>query len=781
MSVAFAPPDFQPLLDDLPPELAQRAAEHWDEARRALSPQGLAVWLAGAGALHRLGRGDEVPREWLEATAPVAKEVGEEVLIDLQHALLGLASRTSGGVLALILTAAPTAAGRLRDADLFRAWLAFLGQLLAQAPRALRPLLERQDLLLAQLTLSGLRRWALWGANAHRADPAGLEAYFTLAGKDAQAMLQQERKGTLLVDVQRRLGMYLRALWGRDVLLRPMSGELGAPAEDGRIQRGGIADYVVHLPDAADDWHGLPGLHLYRAAAAHAAAHLDYSTAPLPEAGLTPLQRRCLELFEDARVEALAMARFPGLRALWGELLAVPATHGSLANWFDRLAHVLHDPAVAADTHPLLAEARLRWAEAGPRLAAPDCAVEQGLAFAAALARHPDTAALPFDPRSDECRAPYRDDNAYLWTEAPAHAARLLAAPSPVQVRRRVGLMEFINEVDTETAGDDAQEIWTLDGDLLDDDGQPVGSKDGLAQPRMPHFHPEWDYRLQFARPSWVSVWERKADVGDSAALAAILDANRPLLARLRALIEALQPQGLVRQRHQEDGDDIDLNAAIEALVDLRLGRQPDPRIAIRRRLQVRDLSVLLLVDLSRSTADPVRGGDQTILNLARQAAVLLAEALDGIGDPFAIHGFASNGRHEVSYLRFKDFDGAWDDIARARVAGMAAGLSTRMGAALRHAGNHLAARPSARRLLLVLTDGEPADIDESDPQYLRHDARQAVEGLARQGIATYCLSLDPLADRYVSSIFGGNRYSVLDRVERLPEKLPMLYLGLTR
>lgn len=772
---------FAPLIADLPPALAERVRDHWDEATRILSPCGLSDWLGGARALHHLGRGEEVVLAWLEAAAPIAREAGEAVLPDLQHALLGMASRTSGSLLTLILAAAPTAARRLADADLFRAWLAFLGQLLAQAPRALRPLLERQEQLLGQLTLNGLKRWALWGANAHRTDLAGLEAYFTLAGSDAQAMLQQERKGTLLVDVQRRLSMYLRALWGRDFLLRPRSGELGAPAEDGSLQRGSIEDYVIHLPDAADDGQGIPGLNLYRAAAAHAAAHLAYSTATLPEADLGPLQRRCLELFEDARVEAIAATQFPGLLALWRRLLpAVPGAGARLADWFDRLARTLLDPDWI-DPHPLLTEARLRWSERLPRLADPETAVEQGLAFAAALARHPDTVGLAFDARRDHCRAPYRDDNAYLWTEAPQHAARILSAPPPAQVRRRVGMMEFVNEVDTELAGDDAQEIWILDGELFDDDGETFNRKLGREQPPLPQLYPEWDYRVQFARPSWVSVYERRPETGKAETVQAILDANRPLLSRLRGLIEAMQPQGLVRQRRQEDGDDIDLNAAIESLVDLRLGRQPDPRIAIRRRLQVRDLSVLLLIDLSRSTADPVRDGSQTILDLARQAAVLMAEALAGIGDPFAIHGFASNGRHEVNYLRFKDFGAAYDDAARARLAGMEPGYSTRMGAALRHAGACLARQPSAKRLLLVLTDGEPADIDETDPQYLRHDARNAVESLARTRVTTYCLSLDPLADRYVAQIFGANRYCVLDRVERLPEKLPTLYLGLTR
>jgi nitric oxide reductase NorD protein len=160
---------------------------------------------------------------------------------------------------------------------------------------------------------------------------------------------------------------------------------------------------------------------------------------------------------------------------------------------------------------------------------------------------------------------------------------------------------------------------------------------------------------------------------------------------------------------------------------------------------------------------------------------VLLADALDKIGDPFAIHGFDSNGRHDVEYFRFKDFDAPYDDKAKGRLAGMSGQLSTRMGAAMRHAGSILKRQPSSKKLLLVVTDGEPADNDVRDPQYLRYDAKKAVEELTRNGIATYCLSLDPRADQYVSRIFGAKNYMVVDHVQRLPEKLPLLYMGLTR
>jgi nitric oxide reductase NorD protein len=174
-------------------------------------------------------------------------------------------------------------------------------------------------------------------------------------------------------------------------------------------------------------------------------------------------------------------------------------------------------------------------------------------------------------------------------------------------------------------------------------------------------------------------------------------------------------------------------------------------------------------------------GQEHTVLELTRQACVLLADAVHKVGDPFAVHGFCSDGRHDVSYWRFKDFDQAYDDVAKARLAAMSGQLSTRMGAAIRHATVALRQQRSSKKLLLVITDGEPADVDVRDPQYLRHDTKKAVEEAGRSGVMTYCMSLDPRADQYVSRIFGARNFMVVDKVERLPEKLPMLYAGLTR
>ena len=294
------------------------------------------------------------------------------------------------------------------------------------------------------------------------------------------------------------------------------------------------------------------------------------------------------------------------------------------------------------------------------------------------------------------------------------------------------------------------------------------------------HYH-EWDYQVQLHRPNWATVYERRPPAGDPASIEQILREHKPVAARIRQIVDLLRPAGVTRQRKLEDGDEIDVNAAVEAMVNLRLGLSPDPRITQRNVLNTRDLCVLLLLDLSESTNELVADAGKSVLALTREASTLMATAIEGIGDPFAVHGFASDGRHDVRYFRVKDFNQPFDDAAKGRIAGMNGGLSTRMGAALRHAARHLLQQPQRRKLVLLVTDGEPADVDERDPQYLRYDARKAVEELHTRGIVTYCLSLDPQADGYVRRIFGATHYTVIDHVQRLPERLPVLFASLTR
>jgi hypothetical protein len=779
--------EYQELLEDLPTDAQDVLRASWNEAARVFSARGLDNYLKGAVALHSLGRGEEIVVTFIQKMPEVARAIGEDVLPDVVNFLLGMASKTSGQVLTLIVGTAPLAAERLGDESLFRNYLSVLSIVLAQAPRGLRPMLENLDRLLTQLTLGGLRRWVQWGAQAYKTDFDGQVNYFSLQSPDALSVLQQERKGTLFVDVQRRLNIYLRAMWGRDFFLRPTAGDY----ESREGLKPYIERYVVHIADAYDDYKPLgeatppelrvPGAEIYRAAANHCAAHLAFTKAPLSMQMLNTTQMGIIEAIEDARVEELACRQFPGMRAAWLALhppadYSDPQTVGDLLN---RLARALLEEQ-SADPHP--------WVRKGIELfrAEPDLTTNQaswniGVELAHSLGQIP----LPaYNARTDSLRAIYRDDNRTVWESEEYDEAEALEATwqRQQQVRKKVSVIEMVNEVNNEFAGDDAEEIWVLETPFwLDQEGKTINELEGREPIADPvHYH-EWDYQIQLERPSWVTVLERRPKLGELEKIEQIIADNKPVIARLKFLIESMIPQGMQRIRRVEDGDELDINAAVRALTDIRMGQQPDTRIMMRYKRTLRDLAVMVLLDMSESSNDKVRGQEYSVMDLTRAATVLLSDALDRIGDPFALHGFCSDGRHDVHYYRFKDFDQPYNDTVKARLAAMHGAYSTRMGAALRHAGAVLKQQPKNKKIIFVITDGEPADNDVRDPQYLRFDTKRAVEELQRDGITTYALSLDPHADQYVSRIFGAKNFTVLDQVERLPEKLPMLYMGLTR
>ncbi|HXH64044.1 MAG TPA: nitric oxide reductase activation protein NorD [Mariprofundaceae bacterium] len=768
--------DYNELLEGLSSEEQAHLHAAWTAATRVFSPRGLDNYLKGVAALKGLGRGPGVVMAWIQQAPQVAGEVGEDVVGELAHAALNMASKTSGAVIEMMIATSPTAAARLGDADLFLDYLKFLNNLLAQAPRGVRPMLDKLDMLFSQLTLGGLRRWALWGAHAYRTNYEEQIRYFGMESKEAMAMLQKERKGTLFVDVQRRINMYLRALWGRDFFMRPTAGDF----ETREGYKPYIEGYLIHLPDAFDDFEAISGLQLYRAAAAHAAAHIAETRQPISAEALNPLQMAVISVIEDARVETLSIRRFPGLKPLWASLhTASPDQGATVGDFLNRLARALLD-ATYVDDDPWIAEGRTLFAAAQDALESNQVSWDIGVQLAHALQEK----RIAFNPRTDVLIAPYRDDNRYFWEFVEFDLAQQLAAgyEGPKQVRKYVSVTEMVNELDCELAGDDAQEIWMLETPFwLDQEGCTINELEGREPVSEPYHYSEWDYQIQLERPSWVTVQEKRSHAGELEAIDDIVARNKRLISRMKFLLDAMQPQGVQRMRKLEDGDELDINAAITALTDIRMGNQPDPRVMMRSVRKTRDISVLVLLDLSESTNDKVAGKDYSVLDLTREACVLLADAIHKVGDPFAIHGFCSDGRHDVEYYRFKDFDHPYDEQPKAKLAGMSGQLSTRMGAAIRHASHYLRLQRSSKKLLIVITDGEPADIDVRDPQYLRFDAKKSVEEAAKSGIITYCMSLDPRADAYVSRIFGQRNYMVVDHVERLPEKLPLLYAGLTR
>ncbi|HKJ21466.1 MAG TPA: VWA domain-containing protein, partial [Gammaproteobacteria bacterium] len=531
--------EYREQLEGINPALHDTLAANFAEASRVMSPAGLHNYLEGARALSQLGRGNDLIISYIESMPAVVKETGEDVIQDCVNAALKLVSMVSGEVISLLFATLPTAARRLGDAELLRGYLKLIHQLSAKVPRGLRPMLAHLDELFSKLTLGGLRRWALWGAQAHGRDFAAQGSYFNLESADSHAVLQKERRGTLFVDQQRKLNFYLRALWGRDFFMRPTSGDY----ESREGYKPFIERRVIHLPDAFDDYAGIGGGELYRAAAAHAAAHLAYTREPISAEALTPTQMVFIGLFEDARIEHLAIREFPGLKQLWAQfhdkLREVSCPTDRVVALLERAAYALLDDGYK-DEDPWVREAAAAFrAEFAARPEDHGLSWDLGVTFYNALG---ERAAIPGLRVLESTAVPYRDDNRFVWAfdEAEWHAAQYIPA-SQCQVRKTVSVMEMVNELDCELAGDDAQEIWRLDTPFyLDQEGCTINELEGTEAVSEPYHYPEWDYQIQLHRPDWVTVLEKRQGRGDPEVVDNTLIEYRPVASRLRHIIDAL-------------------------------------------------------------------------------------------------------------------------------------------------------------------------------------------------------------------------------------------------
>ena len=287
---------------------------------------------------------------------------------------------------------------------------------------------------------------------------------------------------------------------------------------------------------------------------------------------------------------------------------------------------------------------------------------------------------------------------------------------------------------------------------------------------------PEWDYRHGALLPAHVRLQPMQARDAQPISLPPVLlPAARQLRNRFAALVD-----GRRWQRGQSDGEDIDLDASIRYHSDRRAGVVPESALYCARRRQDRDLACLLLADLSMST-DSWVSSEHRVIDVVRDAAFLFCEALSATGDCFGVYGFSSVKRGHVRFHVIKDFAAPYDANVRGRIAALKPGYYTRMGAALRQSTRILAEQPAHRRLLLLLSDGKPNDLDEYDSRYGIEDTRMALMESRQLGITPFCVTIDREGGAYLPHLFGRTGFQVISNPEELPSRLPKLYAELSR
>lgn len=327
------------------------------------------------------------------------------------------------------------------------------------------------------------------------------------------------------------------------------------------------------------------------------------------------------------------------------------------------------------------------------------------------------------------------------------------------------------------------------------------------------HIYDEWDYQIRDYRSNWCTLLEHRDLVEDEDYVRKTLVEHQDLSRRIRQQLNRVRPEMLRKVKGVAEGEELDLERTIAYVVDRKAGCTPDENIYIQRQRKERDVSTLFLLDMSASTDDIIPDADaqpiepldidddeylidffrqqkelegkaRRIIDLEKQSVVLMAEALEKLGDAYSVCGFSGYGREQVDYYLCKDFDDAFDARSKGRIGGIKPSRSTRMGPPIRHATRRLIETGSRIKALIIISDGYPQDhdygTDRNSREYGLMDTMKALSEAKQQGVLTYCLTVDPSGHDYLRAMCPDSQYMIIQDIDQLPEELSRVYRSLT-
>jgi hypothetical protein len=738
----------------------------WDLLAADCAEAELEAWAAAAIELAFVNAGPPCLLAFWRISTTLRAQLGLPVPTALGHACADVCRHAGAAAALACLQAGDSAARALGSARELAQWSRGLVRLAREAPESIVAVAGRTEMILQYCDGAAFESFVATGLKAGGQDRARRRAFFAFEDSLARQTLERAAGALRFAQFERSLKAFATALWGWPPILRAIEPAAGRPP----LRRAGFSGGIIRVPPVFRGVSGEAAAQLFRACIAHATAHLALTPARLPVGQLKPLQMALTGLIEDARVEALAMRRFPGLRRVWTPFhVAVPAGPATAPALLARLARALFDPDYA-DDNGFVAKGRALFAAEAARLDDPALSRRVG----GLLGNDLGQMRVQFNARTYVVEPVYRDDGLGLWDiddpappeaeliELQVEAVRMTRQENPAQADRR----REDAEQKPDTAGR-AREV------AADERGIVVAT------------YPEWDRAAGIERPDWVTVRDTIPALGDGRTIEEALDRAAAVRARIDRLVRGARIGRHERLRRRPDGPELDLDAALDAAIALRTGNIPDNRIYRSSARHTHDLAVTVLIDISESTRTRVgeRAGSYgaSVLDLQRLAVAALGAALAPRAETFSLLAFASAGRDDVRVIRLKDFHEPYGASVRGRLAGLRPGLSTRLGAALRHAGAEIAPVRSHRKLILVLTDGEPSDIDVADPRDLIEDARRATLALKAKGIDVFGVTLDPSGVGSGLAVFGRGQHMPVRRLEDLPLRLAALYFRLAR
>ena len=685
--------------------------------------------------------------DYTEASSLCLTKFGAACAIRLAETCLHVDELTDNEAARMVLRTAQVAVRSAPSAAVYEQYLDLLVTVARQRPSVLPELLKIQAKLLPSLDARRLKHWVGAGLAIPDWTGDGGRGYFRLEAEEAKRLFSQMTSNVSFDGVAACIRAYLKALWALDPILAVAKSEdMLTPA------RTSFAGSLVRVPQIYPGLDNEDAARQFRGAMAHVAAHMVYGSGRAPVGKLKPVQIALISLIEDARVENLAAVELPGLARLWaGFHTALPTPALTVDKLLARLARALADPAYK-DGNPWVEKGRQLFFEQKDRWLEEDFSRRLG----GALGHDLGQMRIPFNPKAYIVQPSYRDDNTGLWDGEPDELSDK-ASEAEAIIDRTAPPPKSHDQDNTERK--EALRVC-------------LSEQDGILVAR----YPEWDFQTATLLREWTAVHSHHPKPASVEAVRTLMAGADKTVGRLESLLKSARTGRPKRLNAQAQGDTLDLEACIRQTIERRAGHFANDRHHQTKVIAGRSLSIFVLLDISHSTRDRIGNTSDTIIGMERRAVAVLGSAIERVGDPFAIAGFCSDGRNDVRFYEVKAFNQVFDEACHRRLAGLRGMLSTRLGAALRHAGAQVAQQHSARRLVLVVTDGEPSDVDVPENRYLLEDARHAVHELNHDGIDVFAVALGEEGRASLPRIFARRGFMTIDSIEQLPVRLTKLY-----
>lgn len=638
------------------------------------------------------------------------------------------------------------------------------------------------------------RQWALAGIKLS-SDLRRAQAYYALESQISRNALEQKDGAVTLEAISYTLRLYIEGLTGRVVALKPAV-EL---AEEQKISDGRTIYLPGSITEFADD---LSNFKLYKALAAHAAGQLEFGTFLSDSPELAAVDQEIAGRYADERTLNTTsfitiLSRFPDQKAARRIFTAIE--NGRI----DR--HLRHN---YRGIRRELDFVKDRLLETRPQVAEGSREIPYEALFQCSIFGRTNLHRIfAFATEFEKVFERYVTHQA---TVADSLKATMLIYDLIEKIREGEEAGVESEQIDRERR-EEHQREEVADGQdsaqssLSEPFSYWIPSSEERKQveyalspeaetqekPLEPgdraFFYDEWDRELADYRVRWCRVVER-ATTGSSTDFVESTKAKYAgVISSIRHQFQLLRPENLLKMTGEVDGEDFELQAVIDYAVDRRSSGRVNERLYTRKLRKQRDVAVSFLLDMSSSTARtisrnqmPYSRPGQRIIEIEKEGLVLMAEALEAVGDSYSIQGFTSEGRRNVKFYVIKDFDESYSvDICR-RIGSITYQNNTRLGAAIRHATARLQKQEARTKLLIVLSDGRPYDHDYGDSRYAKEDTKVALRQAKIASIIPFCVTIDKESQEQLIDLYGEVGFTIIDDVMSLPERMPAIYRRLT-